>query len=319
MRSAKPSVSATHSSAADPTRSKPNVNTPSTTTSSRIVRDCDHVDVALLTEDDRTFFAQQGYWIAPVIFTPDEVDRFRAGMERVRAGDYATGRKPTLDLPYPPDETALRKIDNAWWADPDLAALATDARLGEIAAGLLGVEGVRLWQDQLLHKPPSGQDRTRIGWHQDWDSWRTVASTDRFVTAWVALDDVDVDNGAKQVLPTSHHWGLLRGESNFLGTDLDAQLERLTAQHDVVPRLLEMRAGQVSFHHVLTFHGSGTNTSDRVRRSLAVHLVDADVASISHDDGWQHYNLSLLQARGGVVGDAYDIDELWPMTFPATP
>jgi ectoine hydroxylase-related dioxygenase (phytanoyl-CoA dioxygenase family) len=274
--------------------------------------------MAPLTHDDRAFFADHGYWVAPVLFTADEVDRFRVAMDRVRAGEYRTGRAPTLDLPIPPDERALRKIDNAWWADPDLAALATDPRLGRLAAGLLGVDAIRLWQDQLLHKPPSGEDRTRIGWHQDWESWRTVASIDRFVTAWVALDDVDVANGAMQVLPGSHHWGALRGASDFLGTDIDAQLERLTAEHDATPHVLEMRAGQVSFHHVLTFHGSGSNTSDRVRRSLAVHLVDADVAAVSHDDGWQHYNLGLLQQRGGAVGDAYDLDDLWPITYSAT-
>jgi ectoine hydroxylase-related dioxygenase (phytanoyl-CoA dioxygenase family) len=76
-----------------------------------------------------------------------------------------------------------------------------------------------------------------------------------------------------------------------------------------------MKAGQVSFHHVLTFHGSASNTSERVRRSLAVHLVDAMVTSVSHVDGWQHYNLGLLQQRGGAVGDAYDVDDLWPVVF----
>ena len=268
-------------------------------------------------DDECRRFSDDGYWIAPVVFASEEVDRFRAAMDRVRAGAYLTGRRPTLDLPIPPDETALRKIDNAWWADPDLASLATDARLGAIAARLLGVDRIRLWQDQLLHKPPSGKDRTRIGWHQDWDSWRTVASIDRFVTAWVALDDVDAANGAMQVLPGSNHWGLLSGQSDFLGTDLDAQLDRLAAKHEVAPRLLEMKAGQVSFHHVLTFHGSGSNTSKRVRRSLAVHLVDATVSSVSHLDGWQHYNLGLLQQRGGHVGDAYDVDDLWPVVFPA--
>jgi ectoine hydroxylase-related dioxygenase (phytanoyl-CoA dioxygenase family) len=268
-------------------------------------------------EDDCASFSEHGYWIAPVMFTTEEVERFRAAMNRVRAGEFRTGRPPTLDLPIPPDETALRKIDNAWWADPDLAGLATDARLGAVAARLLGVESIRLWQDQLLHKPPSGKERTRIGWHQDWDSWRTVASIDRFVTAWVALDDVDAANGAMQVLPGSNHWGLLHGQSDFLGTDLDEQLDRLAVRHDVTPQLLEMKAGQVSFHHVLTFHGSATNTSDRVRRSLAVHLVDASVTSVSHLDGWQHYNLALLQQRGGDVGDAYDIDDLWPVVFPS--
>ncbi|HVV37434.1 MAG TPA: phytanoyl-CoA dioxygenase family protein [Acidimicrobiales bacterium] len=262
---------------------------------------------------DVAAFQRDGYVIAPQLFSADEVECFRAALARVEAGEYRTGRRPTLDLPIPPDPSALRKIDNAWWADPDLASLATDKRLGEIAAALLDTPTVRLWQDQLLDKPPTGVDTGNIGWHQDWDSWKTVASRDAFVTAWVALDDVDEVNGAMQVIPGSHAWGHVPGASNFLGTDVDAQLARLGGE----PRHLCMRAGEASFHHVLTFHGSGPNKSKRPRRSLAVHLVAGDVTAIDEGEGWRHYNLGLLQSRGRGVGDAYADDELWPVVFRA--
>ncbi|HVT76728.1 MAG TPA: phytanoyl-CoA dioxygenase family protein, partial [Acidimicrobiales bacterium] len=216
-----------------------------------------------------------------------------------------------------PDPSALRKIDNAWWADPDLASLATDKRLGEIAAALLDTPTVRLWQDQLLDKPPTGVDTGNIGWHQDWDSWKSVASRDDFVTAWVALDDVDEVNGAMQVIPGSHRWGHLAGESNFLGTDVDAQLANLAREREASPVHLSMQAGQASFHHVLTFHGSGPNKSNRPRRSLAVHLVAGDVTAVDEGEGWRHYNLGLLQSRGGQLGDAYADDGLWPVVFSA--
>jgi ectoine hydroxylase-related dioxygenase (phytanoyl-CoA dioxygenase family) len=267
-------------------------------------------------------FQRDGYLIAPKIFDDDEVERFRAALARVEAGEYRTGKRPTLDLPIPPDPTALRKIDNAWWADPDLASLSTDARLGEIAAALLGVNTIRLWQDQLLDKPPTGIGPNKsaggnIGWHQDWDSWRTVASRDAFVTAWVALDDVDEENGAMQVIPGSHQWGHLAGESNFLGTDVDAQLAELAQERDAKPRHLCMQAGQASFHHVLTFHGSGPNMSARSRRSLAIHFMAGDLTAVDEGDGWRHYNLGLLQSRGRGVGDAYADDEWWPLVYSA--
>ena len=74
-----------------------------------------------------------------------------------------------------------------------------------------------------------------------------------------------------------------------------------------------MRAGQVSFHHPLTFHGSGANRSKRLRRSLAVHFVDGTVSAVSKLGGWQHYNLSLFQARGGQLGEPYRFDDLCPV------
>ncbi|MBT6618405.1 MAG: hypothetical protein HOB41_00865 [Gemmatimonadetes bacterium] len=33
-----------------------------------------------------------------------------------------------------------------------------------------------------------------------------------------------------------------------------------------------LNAGQVAFHHKLTFHGSHPNTSGRPRRSFAIHM-----------------------------------------------
>ena len=39
---------------------------------------------------------------------------------------------------------------------------------------------------------------------------------------------------------------------------------------ETLPVLLN--AGQVSFHHKLTFHGSYPNTPGRLRRNIAIHL-----------------------------------------------
>lgn len=263
----------------------------------------------------RASYDADGQWTSPPLFTAAEIARFLAATERVIAGEHRGARAPVLSLPFEPGPHDLRKIDNAWWADPDLAELATDARLGEIAAALLGASSVRLWQDQLLYKPPGGPAETTIGWHQDWASWDTVASHAAFVTAWVAFDAVDDANGAMQIIPASHTWGLVPGASNFFGTDREAQLARLGDGRAVAPRSIVMRAGQVSFHHPLTFHGSGPNTSDRMRRSLAIHFVDAAVSAVSEQGIWQHYNLALFLERGGRLGEPYRFDDLCPTVF----
>src|SRR4051812_25560827 len=134
-------------------------------------------------EAARGAYAVDGYWVSPVLFDEHEVARFCEAPARVVSGAYERGKAPALALPFEPTEHALRKIDNAWWADPDLAALATDARLAGIAAHLLGADSVRLWQDQLLYKPPRGPAETTIRWHQDRARWNTRASDDPVVTA----------------------------------------------------------------------------------------------------------------------------------------
>lgn len=267
-------------------------------------------------DDARTSYKANGYWLSPVLFDGDEVECFRAATARVIAGDYRGDRAPTLCLPFEPSEHGLRKIDNAWWADPDLAGLATDPRITQVAAALLDTSSVRMWQDQLLYKPPGGPAETTIGWHQDWASWDTVASHEGFVTAWVAFDDVDDENGAMQMIPGSHTWGLVPGGSNFFATDRDAQLAAFGEREAAKAVSVVMGAGQVSFHHPLTFHGSGPNTSDRLRRSLAVHFVDAAVTAVSRQGIWQHYNLALFQERGGQLDEPYRFDDLCPIVHP---
>ena len=258
----------------------------------------------------RAAYERDGYWVSPVLFDGSEIARLREATARVIAGDYRGPRQPVLSLPFDPKPTDLRKIDDAWWADPELAALSTDPRLGAIAAALMDAEVVRLWQDQLLYKPPGDATTTTIGWHQDWASWDTVASHAAFVTAWVAFDDVDDENGAMQMIPGSHALGLVPGASNFFGTDRDAQLDAIGGTAE--PRSVVMAAGQVSFHHPLTFHGSGPNTSDRLRRSLAIHFVDANVTAVERDGVWKHYNLAMFLERGGQVGEPYRFDDLCP-------
>jgi len=169
-------------------------------------------------------YRENGYWVSPQVFDAAEVEEFRIATARVVRGEYLGARPPTLCMPLRPTDGDLRKIDNAWWADPVLAALATDPRIADTAAALLGASSVRLWQDQLLFKPPGDATTTTIGWHQDWASWDTVASHPAFVTAWGAFDDVDDDNGAMQMIARSHEWGLVPGGSNFFATDRDAQL-----------------------------------------------------------------------------------------------
>ena len=59
------------------------------------------------------------------------------------------------------------------------------------------------------------------------------------------------------------------------------------------------------------------NTSDRLRRSLAVHLVDGSVEAVARAGGWQHYNLALFQERGGQLGQPYGFDDLCPTVLDA--
>lgn len=294
----------------------------------------DGLAALLPTDDDVAFFQTRGYWIAPRFMDTDRIARCRDAMEDVYQGSFHTGRTPWAgwiqrdaaeqhDANIAPgywqpgdDPGKIRKTDNAWWSDDTIAAVATDAFLGACAARLMGADTIRLWQDQLLHKPGGGFPEATAGWHQDLYYWGSAVSCDELLTAWVAFDDVTEDNGAVQVVAGSHQWGIVDDVSDFWSSDLDSQEEAMAqAGRDVEIVPLVMDAGQASFHHCLTLHGSRPNLTDSPRRGLAVHLQTDAVRSVPSSDSRQHYNVALLEDLGGSAGDPF-VGKYWPQVHP---
>lgn len=257
----------------------------------------------LPNDRDVAFFEAEGYWIAPKILDDDRLDALRKSMMRVYEGDYETGQEPWKGYWKPGENAAsLRKTDNSHWSDLTLRDLATDSVIGEIAAKLMRAHSIRLWHDQLLYKPGEGKAKTsgaNVGWHQDYFYWQ-AAQAPTMLTAWVAFDDVDEENGCMRVIPKSHTWGLI-DENDFFAQDLAEQQANMKTPDgqatEVVP--LVMKAGQVSFHHALTLHGSGPNTTDKPRRSLAVHLMTGDTRYRAGTAGEGHMNVGLLAGKDG--------------------
>ena len=69
------------------------------------------------------------------------------------------------------------------------------------------------------------------------------------VTAWLAIDDVDVDNSAMQVIGGSHHHAQLTfRDSTATENNVLVQTVDNAADYGDPPVALELRAGQISLH-----------------------------------------------------------------------
>lgn len=254
-----------------------------------------------VTDQDAAFYREHGYWLSPKIFSDDEVALFREHHMRVIVGDYETGQAP-FDRNLPPDSPLNRlvKIDNSHWSDSTLSRLVTHPLLGAMAAKLAGVSAIRLWHDQLLYKPPQAETTAgAVGWHQDYHYWQ-CAQPAELLTAWIALVDVDLENGCMEVVPGSHKWGLLP-ESDFFEQDMDALRARIEAASgrpfETVPCILP--AGAVSFHHCLTIHGSRPNQSSSPRISMVSHMMPDGTTYRAGTPADPHMNVRFLSGKDG--------------------
>jgi hypothetical protein len=86
---------------------------------------------------------------------------------------------------------------------PAFAKLALDERIVTAVSGLYG-ERACLLKDKLIFKPPGA---TGYALHQDYISWDSFPES--FVTAIVAIDAAEANNGATKVFPGYHKLGCI--------------------------------------------------------------------------------------------------------------
>lgn len=278
------------------------------------------IDARVLAE-----YRERGYWRSPRLFDAQTTARLRRAHRRLWAGDFD---HPIASQYGPPgeesDRAAVRQQCNAFWLNDDIRAVTTSPLLGAIGARLMGVDEVRLWHDQAVKKPGAGAaggavTAGNIGWHQDYGHWQCSSSTD-MCTAWVALQDTDLGNGAMRTIVGSHRWGLLEESDNFGKKDLEGLRARLSTQPISGAWIDEpcvLREGEVSFHHCLTLHGSGPNLSGAARLCVISHMMPGDT---SYRPSPQHHPNLVFLGPDARPGQRF-AGPWWPVMWPsvATP
>jgi phytanoyl-CoA hydroxylase len=236
------------------------------------------VTIEQWTPEQREAFDRDGFVIVEEGFAEaDTVAALRERFEPLFNGRYETGIRPDEVnwVPGRDPDDRTRQICNGWKADPTLAAQTLSARTGRLAAELMGWDGVRIVQDNVIWKPPGAKS---LGMHQD-GSYLDYLVPPEMITCWIALDDTSADSGPITYAAGSHRWPRSpenRGEFHA-PADWLAPLERARPADEEL-RLVPVvaRAGGVAFHHFNTFHGSGPNTATVDRRAVISHLVPAD-------------------------------------------
>jgi ectoine hydroxylase-related dioxygenase (phytanoyl-CoA dioxygenase family) len=155
------------------------------------------------------------------------------------------------------------QVTNIWRLNAAAKEIVFSRRFAEVAAQLLGVRSVRLYHDQALFKPAGG-DRTP--WHQDRYYW--PLDTDRTITMWLPLVDVEMQMGSMIFASGSHRASRL-GDL-MISAETDRRLMSIIKERAWPVWSEPIRAGDATFHAGATLHSAGANRSDRVREVLTV-------------------------------------------------
>jgi len=261
---------------------------------------------------------ERGYWISPKLLNDDQIEQLREDHQRLWSRDYDRYIPSQYGIaPFDPDSNSVRQQCNAFWLMDNIRETVLNPLIGEIASRLMKVDTVRLWHDQAIYKPPQGDGQSlagNIGWHQDYGHWQ-ISNTTNMCTAWIALQDTNLNNGGMRTIVGSHKWGLVEDSDTFGEKDLESLAVKFAEQggDNWIDEPCILKAGQASFHHALTFHGSGPNLSDEPRLSIVAHMMPDNTAYQPKGTRW-HPNLAFLgpNARGG---ETFNHNEFFPVIY----
>jgi len=252
----------------------------------------------MITPAQAQQFNRDGFLNGGLMLEPGDVAELSHALDEVIAkgphGFLPGERRPVMyrDLAAPipdgmaytnvPGESPVWQILNIWEASPAFERLMYHSSIVDAISRLSGFGDLQVWHDQVQYKPALAGGA--VGWHQDAPLWPTIEPMTP-VSAWVPLDEVDIENGAMWMVPGSHKWGNQQphlgtlklqhlAEFGEVGKDFkipaDSEIQKIEA------RPCPVRRGEVHFHHSLTWHGSPMNKSPRPRRAVAIHYMTSE-------------------------------------------
>tara|TARA_Y100000590_G_scaffold462374_1_gene626319 strand:+ start:941 stop:1801 length:861 start_codon:yes stop_codon:yes gene_type:complete len=274
----------------------------------------------IISDKDIKQYQERGFWISPKIVNDNQISKLRSAFEKIFRGDYDAehyGNLPANDYDF--NSSDIRQYINGWWVNNTIRNIMYTPVIGYIGARLMQSSETRVWHDQILWKPGAENEGENfsggnVGWHQDYAHWQ-CSNTSNMCSVWIALQDMKMSNGPMRFVVGSNNWGLREDAYTFGEKDLDNLKEKYTELGKPwIEEPVLLKAGEASFHHALTFHGSSQNMSSKPRLSYIVHMMPKGCGLKS---GWNqfHGNSTFLgpNAKEGSIYEGEFFPRLWPV------
>lgn len=216
-------------------------------------------------------FREQGFLVVEGLLGDDDVEAIRSDAIKLCRGEYKS--ENLHPVPNAESDTAALSrylcIHQPHHISPVMREYLAHPAVSRALARLVAPD-VKCMQSMLFIKPPRFPGQA---WHQD---EVYIPTRDRSLTgAWYALDDATVENGCMWVLPGSHRNGYLYPQRlHGRPEEFDSARESYGFDdREEIP--VACHSGAVVFFNGYLLHRSRKNRSDRFRRVLVNHYMNA--------------------------------------------
>lgn len=244
----------------------------------------------VVTDAMREQFVQEGYFILKNVLAPDQLELLRS------EADYAVAKLDAEMDAAGADRIGINARGKRYFAAmiyrdrPALRRFLFSELMADICRATLGPESYLFWEQYVIK---AADPDTSFSWHQD--SGYVHENHEPYLTCWIALDDVNEENGSVYLLPYSRsgirsyvkHIPDPRANDRvcYFGSDRGVPV--------IVP------AGSIAVFSSVVIHSSGPNRTDKMRR---VYLAQYSKEIIRTADGTQPWgSFERFLADGKIV------------------
>ncbi|QGG57565.1 phytanoyl-CoA dioxygenase family protein [Paenibacillus sp. B01] len=221
----------------------------------------------MISEREVDFYKKNGYLLVKGVFSDEEVEEMRGGVERIirRAAEAKRDDNAAWQGEFlPPAELkklVLKGFHDVHYHEACFMRAVVHPNMAAILSRLIG-PNVHLHHTKMLVKPP--ENGAAFPMHQDYPYFPHAQHT--MLAASVHLDRADEQNGCLRVVPGSHAEGSLPHVGSYYLNHKQYPIS------DGIPCPAD--AGDVLFFNYLTIHGSDANRSERTRRNVLFQYKD---------------------------------------------
>ena len=218
----------------------------------------------------------------PAVLSDAQIDQIRregyAFPVPVMDADEATGLRRRLEEVETRQGGALEPWQRSKshllfkWIDD----LIRDARILDPIEQLIG-PNILCWNTIFWIKNSGSQ--SFVSWHQDVRYWGL--SSDKVITAWLALSQATVEGGCMRVMPRTHVGDVLPHEDRYhehnmltRGQEISDGIDEGRAVH------MPLEAGEMSIHDYRLAHASGANRANDRRIGLSMHFMPTETRQV---------------------------------------
>jgi phytanoyl-CoA hydroxylase len=209
-------------------------------------------------DTEHAHYQEHGYYIFDEFLTDEALSAIQSHVDRLIANLTPGMTAETIMNPHMEGEEWFWK-------------LANEPKLLDMVERQIGPDIV-LWSASVLAKPP--RTGRPIRWHQDAPYWNISGPFAGGI--WIALDNVDRENGTMEILPGWHTRGTfpkIIHEDAFFNEEIDPSIFPKNLDERKIS--YDLKAGQLGVHDTMLPHFSTPNESDRWRRVISFRYISA--------------------------------------------